>query len=140
MGRTGYDTNGNVRHMADAAGNRKLLDYTDYFTNKPAGLGTDYIDHYDLHAEVTYDYDELDRLTLITHRGEGQTTGTGQTRSFAYDIWGRAANETTLEAGQVSYTYTSNELVEIVSIVVEIVFHRSRIPEVKVQFLRRSQR
>ena len=39
VGRTSYDTNGNVRSLADAAGNRKTLDLTDNFTNKPAGLG-----------------------------------------------------------------------------------------------------
>ncbi len=40
IGRTGYDTNGNVRNAADAAGNRKQIDYTDYFTNKPSSLGS----------------------------------------------------------------------------------------------------
>ena len=39
VGRTSFDTNGNVRHLADAAGNRQSMDLTDNFTNKPAGLG-----------------------------------------------------------------------------------------------------
>ena len=40
VGRISSDTNGNVRHVADAAGNRKTIDLTDNFTNKPAGLGS----------------------------------------------------------------------------------------------------
>ncbi len=39
VGRRSYDTNGSVRNVGDAAGNRKSIDLTDNFTNKPAGLG-----------------------------------------------------------------------------------------------------
>ncbi|HEX4949776.1 MAG TPA: hypothetical protein VFZ34_24135 [Blastocatellia bacterium] len=61
--------------------------------------------------------DALDRLTQIIQRGNGnisleaQThlTVPGQTRSFAYDTWGRTQSETTPKAGTVSYTYSAND-------------------------------
>ncbi len=34
-----FDTNGNLRAEADGAVNRRQFDYTDYYSNKPAGLG-----------------------------------------------------------------------------------------------------
>ncbi len=75
----------------------------------------EYISDYLLHAEVEYQYDVLDRLTQIIHRtgggvaSAGKLTGPGQTRSFAYDTYGRALSETTPEAGTVSYSYTTND-------------------------------
>ena len=37
--RISYDTNGNVRSETDAAGNRKQIEYTDNYADKPAGVG-----------------------------------------------------------------------------------------------------
>jgi YD repeat-containing protein len=88
-------------------------EYAPYYSYDPNGQP--YISDYSLHAEVEYVYDGLDRLTAIIHRAgpgypsAGKLTGPGQTRSFAYDIWGRAQSETTPEAGTVSYTYTTND-------------------------------
>ncbi|MBS1791530.1 MAG: RHS repeat protein [Acidobacteria bacterium] len=37
--RVSYDTNGNVRAETDAAGNRKQIEYTDNYADKPSGIG-----------------------------------------------------------------------------------------------------
>jgi RHS repeat-associated protein len=66
-----------------------------------------------IYSKALYTYDELDRLVQITHTASlnyyAQQTPT-QTRTFSYDGYGRLLSETTPEAGTVSYTYTTNDL------------------------------
>jgi len=63
--------------------------------------------------KVTYTYDELDRLTMVTHSDTTETKS--QWRTYGYDGYARLQNEVTPEGGSVSYTYKPNDLMETVS-------------------------
>jgi len=66
------------------------------------------------YSKAEYVYDELDRLIAIHHSGLPLTYGGArptQTRTFAYDGYGRMTSETTPEGGTVTYTYTANDQV-----------------------------
>ncbi|MDX2040328.1 MAG: RHS repeat-associated core domain-containing protein [Acidobacteriota bacterium] len=66
------------------------------------------------YSKAEYVYDELDRLLTINHSGEPLIYNGSrpvQTRTFAYDGYGRMTSETTPEGGTVTYTYTANDQV-----------------------------
>ena len=66
------------------------------------------------YSKAEYVYDELDRLITIHHSGLPLSYGGArptQTRTFAYDGYGRMISETTPEGGTVTYTYTANDQV-----------------------------
>jgi len=66
------------------------------------------------YSKAEYVYDELDRLIAINHSGLPLSYGGArptQTRTFAYDGYGRMTTETTPEGGTVTYTYTANDQV-----------------------------
>ncbi|MBI1761281.1 MAG: VCBS repeat-containing protein, partial [Acidobacteria bacterium] len=69
-----------------------------------------------VYSRAVYSYDELDRLTMITHTA---TYNAGnlptQTRTFEYDGYGLLKKETTPEAGEVNYTYNTNDLLASVT-------------------------
>jgi RHS repeat-associated protein len=53
-----------------------------------------------------YGYDALGDLTGVTQNA--QTTGSTQSRSFAYDLLGRMTSETEAESGTTTYTYDTD--------------------------------
>jgi YD repeat-containing protein len=60
-----------------------------------------------VYATTTYTYNPLDQLTQINQAG--------QTRSFAYDGYGRLQSRTTPEQGTTTYTYFADDAVQTVT-------------------------
>ena len=63
-----------------------------------------------VYSKAVYVYDALDRVVAIHHSSSGGVAT--QSRSFAYDGYGRVQQEVTPEGGTVSFTYKPNDLVE----------------------------
>ena len=114
IGRTGYDTNGNVRNAADAAGNRKQIDYTDYFTNKPSSLGSlqAYVkttaDPVNMKAGAQYEYyTGLPTKSFVINPSVGSEE---QITTMTYDFADRPVQTTKLNGSWASVSYWDNLL------------------------------
>jgi RHS repeat-associated protein len=71
--------------------------------------GQDPLNYY---SKAVYLYDVADRLVQIQHSALVAGVTQMQTRDFVYDGFGRLIQETTPEAGTVTYAYTANDQVE----------------------------
>jgi RHS repeat-associated protein len=122
--RVSYDTNGNVRAETDGAGNRKQIDYSDYYSNKPAGVGQTQV-----HVNTAQDpigfrsgsqWDYYTGLTVKTFNlAPGSSTET-QVVTTDYDFADRPRQTTRLESGAwVKTAYWDNWLATATSQLVD---------------------
>jgi len=117
--RVSYDTNGNVRAETDAAGNRKQIEYTDNYANKPSNIG----------VTCAYPYTTADPTGF--RAGAQWNYFTGQTKkSFnllpgssteqqivetSYDFADRPSQTTRPDGGWVKTSYWDNWLAGVTS-------------------------
>lgn len=112
--RTGYDTNGNVRHVADGAGNRSQILYTDNYSNQPTGIGQTAVYPYTT-ADPTgfrrgaqYDYYHGGAVKSFILRSGSSSEELAHTQS--YDFADRPLDFVRPDTGYTSLSYWDNWL------------------------------
>ncbi|MGH9802557.1 MAG: hypothetical protein ACRD82_19505, partial [Blastocatellia bacterium] len=115
--RSSYDTNGNRRAEADGAANRQQFDYSDYYSNKPTGVGQTHAYLYTAanpHGFKTgskYDYYNGNSV-----RGFNLRPGSGteeQVVESTYDFADRLLQRTRADGGWTQVKYWDNLLAEV---------------------------
>gem|GEM_PF-2074565 len=112
LSRISYDTNGNVRSVTDALGNRQQFTYTDYFSNQPAGVGQTaaYLytaqDPTGFRAGAQYDY--YTGLPVKGFNLRPNSATEEQVMTTSYDFADRPLITYRPDGGYLYYTYWDN--------------------------------
>jgi RHS repeat-associated protein len=115
--RTSYDTNGNVRAETDGAGNRQQYSYSDYYTNKPSGVGTTQAyrytsaNPYGFKSGSQYDYFNGNIVKTFSLRPGSSTEE--QVAPSTYDFADRLLQKTQPDGGWMQMRYWDNWLAKV---------------------------
>ncbi len=131
--RTSFDTNGNVRAVTDAAGNRQQLQFGDYCVNKPVGVGQTHLIPYTSADPTGFRKgSQWDYFTGLTVKSFNLTPGSStetQIVTMSYDFADRPLQSTRPDGGLVKTTYWDNWLAKVTSQLVETGKTRFRFEE-----------
>ncbi|MDX2040804.1 MAG: RHS repeat-associated core domain-containing protein [Acidobacteriota bacterium] len=115
--RTSYDTNGNRRTEADGASNRQEFDYSDYYSNKPGGVGQTHVylntaaNPYGFKTGAKHDYYNGNTVRSFNLR-PGSSTEEQVTES-TYDFADRLLQRTRPDGGWTQVKHWDNLLAEV---------------------------